>query len=110
MAPSHRPRIWFGLDFAAFLSVRAIVRSRCNRVLLEPGRSTPGNSLIECRFERVSFDSLVTEGTPREHSGEKVMQFLLLCGIEGSRWEALSEVERARIMNEYGKLTRELKE
>src|SRR5262245_36183186 len=37
------------------------------------------------------------------------MQYLLMCGIEERRWEALLEAERARIMDEYGTLVHELK-
>jgi hypothetical protein len=32
-----------------------------------------------------------------------------MCGIEEQRWEALSEAERARIMDGYGTLMQELK-
>jgi hypothetical protein len=38
------------------------------------------------------------------------MQYLLLCCIEEARWEAIPESERDRIMEEYGKWARELKQ
>jgi len=37
------------------------------------------------------------------------MKFLLLCGIEESKWMKLSDTERDRIMSDYGKLVHELK-
>src|SRR5262249_50975009 len=41
--------------------------------------------------------------------GRRVMKFLLLCGIEESKWLKLSDAERDRIMGDYGKLVHELK-
>jgi hypothetical protein len=37
------------------------------------------------------------------------MQFLLMCCIDEYLWTTLSDVERDRIMDEYGKLVHELK-
>lgn len=37
------------------------------------------------------------------------MQYLLLCCFEETRWAALPEAERGRIMDDYGKLIQELK-
>ena len=37
------------------------------------------------------------------------MPYLLLCCFEEARWAALPESERARVMDEYGKLIQELK-
>ena len=38
------------------------------------------------------------------------MQYLLMCCFEESRWAKLPEVERDRIMSQYGKLVQELKQ
>ena len=37
------------------------------------------------------------------------MQYMLMCCIEEATWAALPDAERGRIMDEYGKLMRELK-
>ncbi len=41
--------------------------------------------------------------------GEKAMRYLLMCCADETQWAKLSDAERGRIMDEYGKLVHELK-
>src|SRR5262249_56045215 len=54
---------------------------------------------------------LTTSPRSRRHSpqGETVMQFLLMCCNDESRWEAIPEPQRKKTMEEYGTFVEYLK-
>jgi hypothetical protein len=41
-------------------------------------------------------------------SAERGVRYLLMCGVDEERWNALPDAERARVMSEYAELMREV--
>jgi hypothetical protein len=48
-------------------------------------------------------------GPATTHEGASVMQYLLMCCFDESRWEELSDAQRAKIMDDYGRFIQDLK-